>query len=331
MSYLELLNQYREKNSYKYPNHSAMYKQVKAAMRKTGAERSEALRNVLKNNYMADAEKYEPMRKKLISDMWTTKGKKYDALMAQTKTMSGSAGFLEEYVNLIGAMAKDVDGSYEPEFMLGMTVSDAKNYVSHHLNTYNLYEQTKHGLSKDNWQVRYENLSDATMEDDEPLDYNTATVGQKENMKEAYIRGQIVQEELNNMNIFKRYLSSEGRKMRAFVKATEDALKSAGFSKKAAREAEIEYSRTATLENEYEGCHIYMENKFTAHAEGREEEFEREFRLRNINDDTAVENDNNKEVVQFKVGEIDGASKNDGVSEKHEEPVVKNDLLVNKG
>ena len=331
MSYLELLNQYREKNSYQYPNHAAMYKQVKAAMRKTGTERSEALRNVLKNNYMADAEKYEPMRKKLINDMWNSMGKKYDALLAQTKKMSGSSGFLEEYVNLIGAMAKDVDAGYEPEFMLGMTVSDAKNYVSHHLNTYSLYEQTKHSLSKDNWQVRYENLSEATMEDDEYLDYSTATTGQKENMKESYIRKQIVQEELNNMNIFKRYFSSEGKKMRAFVKAAEDALKKVGFTKKAAREAEIEYTRTASLENEYEGCHTYMDLKFTAHAEGREEELEREFRLRNINDDTVAENDNNKEVVQFKAGEIDGASKNNDVSEKHEEPVIKNDLSVNKG
>ena len=271
------------------------------------------------------------MRKKLINDMWNSQGKKYDALLAQTKKMSGSSGFLEEYVNLIGAMAKDVDAGYEPEFMLGMTVSDAKNYVSHHLNTYSVYEQTKHSLSKDNWQVRSENLSEATMEDDEYLDYSTATTGQKENMKESYIRKQIVQEELNNMNIFKRYFSSEGKKMRAFVKAAEDALKKAGFTKKAAREAEIEYTRTASLENEYEGCHTYMDLKFTAHAEGREEELEREFRLRNINDDTVAENDNNKEVVQFKVGEIDGASKNHNVSEKHEEPVMKNDLSVNKG
>ena len=329
MSYVDLLNQYREKNSYEYANHAAIYEQVKAAMLKSGEERSEALRDVLKNNYMADAEKYEPMRKKLVQDLWSLSGKKYDEVMAKTGKMSGSAQFLEEYVAIIGAMAKDVDSSYEPEFMLGMTASDAKNYVSGHLNSFTIHDQLRHSLSKDDWQTRFENLNDATMEDGEYLNYETATTGGKGNMKETYMRKEMIKADLKSMNFFKRYFSQEGKMMRKYIKTAEEALKKAGFTKTAAREAEIESTRTAALENEYEGCYIYIDSKFTAHAEGREAEFEHEFRMRNINDDTTLENENVKESVQFKAGDIDNVSKTNEVGEKHADPIVKDGKSMN--
>jgi hypothetical protein len=234
---------------------------------------------------------------------------------------------LEEYVAIIGAMAKDVDSSYEPEFMLGMTVNDAKNYVSHHLNTFSIHDQMKHSFAKDNWQKRFENLNDATMEDDAYLDYSSASTGEKDNMKEAYMHKELVKAELKEMNFFKRYFSAEGKMMRKYIKTAEEALKKVGFTKKAAREAEIEYTRTAALDNEYEGCHTYMENKFTAHAEGREEEFEREFRLRNINDDTVAENDNVKEPVNFREGDFESLSKNGELSQRHNEPPLKDNTL----
>ena len=224
--------------------------------------------------------------------------------------MAGSAAFLEEYVALIGAMAKDCDSSYVPEFMLGMSAYDAKNYVSQHLSTYSIYDQHRYALSKDDWQTRYENLNDAIMEDGVYFMYEDSPTHAKENMKEAYVRKEIMKEDLKKMGSFDKYFGSEGRAMRKYVKTVESALKNAGFTEKAVQEAMYDSARSASLENEYEGCHIYLDLKYKAHADGSEAEFEREFRMRNINDYTVDETDNVKDKVQFNPGDVESLPKN---------------------
>ena len=319
MSYIDLINDYSQKNNYAYSGHEALFEQVREAMGKSGQERSAALRDVLKRNYIADAEKYEPMRKKSIKELWGITGEAYDRLLEKTEKMAGAPQFLEEYVSIINVMAKDIDDKYEPEFMLGMDAKEAKNYVSAHLNTFTSYDQTVYGLQQEGWEEAMNLVRSSTYSKtkNEYHNYAKSNETRQGNMKETYVRKEYVKKQLQDMGFFKKYFSEEGRNMRRYVKAAESALKKVGFTERAAKEAEIEFGRTATLEKEYEACYKYMDDKFKAHAEGKND----------ILKEQATNRNNQREHIHFKKGEIDTSVKTNNVSERHSESPVKNDVI----
>ena len=168
-----------------------------------------ALRDVLKRNYIADAEKYEPMRKKLIKDLWGVSGATHDKLLEKTEKMAGSPRFLEEYVSIIHAMAKDIDDKYEPEFMLGMDAREAKNYISAHLNTFTRYDQTVYGLQQEGWEEAMDLVRVSTYSKikNEYRDYATADESRQCGMRETYVRKEHVKKQLKDMGFFKKYFS----------------------------------------------------------------------------------------------------------------------------
>ena len=321
MPYIDLINDYSQKNNYAYGGHEALFEQVREAMKKSGQERSAALRDVLKRNYIADAEKYEPMRKQFIKELWGVTGDTHEKLLERAEKMAGAPQFLEEYVSIIHAMAKDIDDKYEPEFMLGMDAGEAKNYVSAHLNTYTCYDQTVHSLQQEGWEAAMELVRSSTYSKvkDEYRNYATSNETRQGNMKETYVRKEHVKKQLKNMGFFKKYFSEEGRNMRKYVKAAESALTKVGFTERAAKEAEIEFGRTATLENEYEACYKYMDKKFKAHAEEKND----------ILKEQATNLNNQREQIHFEKDEIDTSIKMNDVNERVSEPPVKNDVIKN--
>ena len=107
--------------------------------------------------------------------------------------------------------------------------------------------------------------------------------------------------------------------MRKYVKAAESALTKVGFTERAAKEAEIEFGRTATLENEYEACYKYMDKKFKAHAEEKND----------ILKEQATNLNNQREQIHFEKDEIDTSIKMNDVNERVSEPPVKNDVIKN--
>ena len=107
MPYMDLVREYSRKNRFKY-DHKAVFGQVRAAMAKSGVEREAALKDVLKRNYLADAEKYEPRRKQIQNEARGMGANENPDLLDAMLEMSGANTFLEQYVDMVTAMAKDI-------------------------------------------------------------------------------------------------------------------------------------------------------------------------------------------------------------------------------
>ena len=263
MPYIEIVQKYAQKNRFEY-NHEEIFNKVRGAMEKSGAEREKALMDVLKTTFRAEAERYEPTRKKLIMDMYNMSGNDaYNADMA-LRNMARPAKFLEEYTEIIGAMAKDIDNTYAPEFMLGMTSREAKNLVSDQLNIFTRFEETMYTLKRDGWNeaLNIVNQVKFSKENNRIRNYATADEEHQAGMMDVYMRKEGVKKELSSKNFFWRLFSSEGRAMRNYVKVAEDALKAVNFPEEAAKSAEVEYAQASAIETAYEESYREIDNRF---------------------------------------------------------------------
>ena len=269
MPYMDLVREYSRKNRFEY-DHKAVFGQVRAAMAKSGVEREAALKDVLKRNYLADAEKYEPRRKQIQNEVRGMGANENPDLLDAMMEMSGATAFLEQYVDMITAMAKDIDATFEPEFMLGIASKDAKNLVSGFLSSYSRYDESKHTLKTEGWETAFELVERCRYSrfEDKVREYSKADENVQNDIKETYIRKKIVQEELNSHGFFWRlFHRSDVKTMRNYIGAAERALADVGFPKEAAKEADADFAQSAALETEYAACHDYFDEKFKAEAE----------------------------------------------------------------
>ena len=267
MSYIDIVREYSEKNQFEY-NHEAMFAQVREAMQQSGAARAQALRAVMKAHYSADVKKYEPMRNNTKFDLLGLDGKEYDRAFKRMEKMSNAMSFLEEYVSIINAMAKDVDDTYEPEFMLGMELSESQNLIDEHLNAYTRFEQSKYNFKTNGWRYALKFIEEArySKEDKAVRNYATSDEVEQSKMKETYVRKQMVKDELATMGFFQKYFSFQGIAMRYYVRTAERALKDVKFPKEAEREAVEDFAKSVTAENEYQVYHNVVAEKYQEYA-----------------------------------------------------------------
>lgn len=262
MSYIDIVREYSQKNYFEY-NHEALFAQVTEAMQKNGAERAQALKEVIQKNYIAEAQKFEPMRRKAIYDSFSyeVNTKEYNRAIKIREVPAPV--FLEDYVSIIEAMAKDIDETYKPEYMLGMSASDAKNLISAQLSSYSRYEEAEYRLETDGWEVAQDTAKSSGFPklDEDQRDYAKFDEEDQGLVKETYIRKMIVEKKLSSMGFFEKIFSSKGRAMRNFVKTAERVLKDVKFPKAAEKEAEYEYSYSVAAEGEYKLYHSLIEEK----------------------------------------------------------------------
>lgn len=263
MPYIDIVREYSKKNHFEY-NHEELFNQVREAMTKSGAERAQALQTVLKTNFRADAEKYEPVRKKMMVDAQSANAMQSAAIDFELRKMADPCAFLEEYTNMINAMAKDIDETYEPAFMLGMNAREAKNLVSDQLNVFNRLEETMYVLKRDGWERALELVEQSRYSRTNQAVRNYATEDEENRlgMMDVFMRKECVKKELNAMGFFRKYFSAEGRSMRNYVKVAEQTLKEVQFPKIAEKEAEAEFAQTSISEKFYEKSYMIMDAKF---------------------------------------------------------------------
>ena len=257
MPYTNLVREYSQKNHFKY-NHRAIFRQVRAAMRGPLENRERALREILERNFIADAEKYEPKRRELIYDAEGMDPDDNEELLADINRMAGPPKFLEEYTEIINAMARDVDNTYEPKRMLGLDAKDAKRLVDRQLSTYSRYEQCKYGMDSDGWEeaLRHVEESRYSRLRNQVRNYATSDENLQGAMKETYIRMKIVQERLDSkFRIWKWIFRAETRAMENFIATAKRALEDVNFPKQAEREAEVEFSFSSALPSAYKLAH----------------------------------------------------------------------------
>ena len=269
MSYIDVVNQYSENNQFEY-DHKKIFNQVKKAMEKSGAERSEALIEVLKTNYLTDVKKYEVMRRNAVLAAMNEEGKGLGAATNHFATMAKAPEFLEEYVHIINCMAEEVDSSYEPTFMLGMKAEETKELAKAHVNAYTQYEYLKQSLLTDDWEISKGIAERAKISSftGNPIKYNSATDDQKLRIRETYIHAEIVKQELKNMGFFRKYFSTLGRTMRDYLKTAENSLKAVEFPKKAEDATKREFERSMMPDSDANTILNYVDEKYSRFARG---------------------------------------------------------------
>ena len=298
MAYIDIVREYSEKNQFEY-NHEAMFAQVCEAMKQTGAERAQTLRNIMKVHYISDVKKYEPMRNNKKFEVLGLEGREYTRAAEKLQEMANAVSFLEQYISIINAMAKDADDTYEPEFMLGMELSEAQNLINFHLDAYTRLEQAKHDLKTNGWRYALKLVEDArySKQDKTVRNYATADEEEQGKMSETYIRKQMVKEELETMGFFQKYFSIQGILMRYYVRTAERALKDVKFPKEAEERAVNEFSKSVTLENEYEIYHNAVAEIYTEHAKSKNVEQQPTTNIAN-NEKKKGDNDLQKTVTE---------------------------------
>ena len=268
MSYIDVVNQYSENNQFKY-DHKKIFKQVQKAMEKSGVERTNALIDVLKENYIPDVKKYEVMRIEFKRNtMLIDNDKERSAAMDRSDKMAKEAEFLEEYVSIINSMAMDIDSSHEPTFMLGMDINEAKELVNVHMNAFTKQDNLRFTLKSNGWEYEARNAARTKESFTTPrkVEYNNATEEEKGKIKEAFICKEIVKEELKSIGFFRKYFTKEGKAMRDYLKVLDDTLKEVSFPREEHAAVKQEFSRGNMTDGDSKVVNSYIDLKYGMHV-----------------------------------------------------------------
>ena len=282
MSYIDVVNTHARNNRFEY-NHEAIYKQVRTAMKKQGEERDRALKEVFTSAYKKEGARYEALRQQLTTNVYSIPNANEAArLVEQMKTMAIPARFLEQMTEIVGEMAKDIDPSYKPKAMLGLSATDAKNLVSAQLSSYTRLDETMYSLKRFGWEDAHRALNNMITDNmtGKPRKYATSdeenfTAADEEHkgaMYEAYMRKEELKKQLSRNGFFWRlFHRTEVREMRNYIEAAEAALTAVGFPEEAIGEANAEFAFAAASEADYLASHMYFDEKFVALAKAEEE------------------------------------------------------------
>lgn len=322
MPYIDAVKKYSDANHFQY-NHKNLFKQVRAAMRQDSAARENALKDIFNRNFLAEAEKYELMRMKMLHD--ARGGDAYqneDILNDITKNMADSYRFLDQYMEIVTEMAKDVDPSFEPKFMLGLSPDESKNLLSGYLSSYTRMHEAKLLMDSSTWEEKLAHVEGARYNSFKKTirNYKTENQDNKDYMKEVYIRKEIVKKDIASKGFFwKLFHPGELRSMRNYVNVAEQALTAVEFPENAGKEAEVEFSYTASVETNYEDAHKYIDRKYEAERQKTEQETSASIKERETMN---TEPDNSTQKAEDRIS----ITVNLGISEPSVSDMVKNDV-----
>ena len=265
MPYIDIVNTHGRNNLFEY-GHKEIYKQVRRAMKKTGGERDRALKEVLTAAYKKESVRYEAMRQQLIADLNSMENANESArLDMEMKSMARPAQFLEQMAEIVGEMAKDIDASYKPKGMIGLTTNEAKNLVSFQLSSYTRIDETMYSLKKFGWEDAHISLGHIRTNTltGETRSFATTDDEHKAGMYDVYIRKEELKNQLNSKGFFwKLFHRADVRAMNDYINAAEEALTAVGFPESAIGEAKAEFACSAATESEYATAYKHFDDKF---------------------------------------------------------------------
>ena len=264
MSYINTVNTYSIRNRFDY-EHKKLYKKVKAIMQKQGIERDESLKNFIKRDYVKQAEKYEPLRKQALQNI---RALGTDATEEQENAVRERANafvFFKQYLNIISAMATDIDPNFKASFMFGFKKNEVKNFMSAHLSTYSRYDESKFDLKHPDWQMELEGIETARYDSDRNRvrNYEEEEDHYKDEIKNVYMHKEIIKEILNEKGFFWKLIHrGDVQKMNNYIRRAEETLREVNFTFNGEQEAKAEFAQSASLEYEYEQIYDEVEQEF---------------------------------------------------------------------
>lgn len=259
-------------------NHKQLYKDVKAAMKKTGDERKAMLKAAFMKNYAIDGKGYVRSNETLKIDEFSSLTVKDNA--AEKKLNYGQ--YIIAYSNIVRSMAKDLDPQYNPPFMIGLTEKEVGTMIDNQVASFTVRDSRVYEIKKhfDKASLLGEIVSNTCPYDSKngrhleeaPFDYNTAQPDRQGKIRKIHTMKECVRGELQSKGFFwKLFHPKKTREMREVITAAENALARANFPDTAIEQAVADAAQKAVHLNEVNVAKSVVEYAFVP-AEIKERE-----------------------------------------------------------
>ena len=263
----QLANEFNEKNIYEI-DYDYLKSRIEKVMNRTARrDLDQELKKTVKKLILEEAIDYESFRRKNIYS--AVNGKFDGPYTEKVVQISNEMDFLLGYVKIATECVKELNPTYLPPFMFGLTQDEVKNIFKKQFESYTRRDEARHDLlnvgSLRSWKEDVE-FSRAGY-DGKVREYDKEADREKGYIKETYIRKEIVKQELRDMGFWRRWFSDSrrARELKAFVKAAEKALKDVKFTKEGEKEAIADFKAPAARHDDvkltYQAVGTYYEIK----------------------------------------------------------------------
>ena len=243
----QLATEFNEKNIYEI-DYDYLKSRIERVMNRTARRDLDSkLKTTVAKILLEEAIDYESFRRKNIYS--AVNGKFDGPYTEKVVQISNEMDFLLGYVKIATECVKELNPTYLPPFMFGLTQDEVKNIFKKQFESYTRRDEARHDLlnvgSLRSWKEDVE-FSRAGY-DGKVREYDKEADREKGYIKETYIRKEIVKQELRDMGFWRRWFSDSrrARELKAFVKAAEKALKDVKFTKEGEKEAIADFKAPA--------------------------------------------------------------------------------------
>lgn len=263
----ELANKFNEKNIYDIDYDHLRHSMEKVMKRTNRSKLDNALKKTFVKELLAEAIDYEYFRR---TNIYSAANGNLDPMLTErVYGTSNEIDFLLGYVKIATECAKEINPNYQPQFMLGMTQDDVKDFFNKQLGSYTRRDEARHDLINVHGVKNCMEDIEFSRADNNGNVRNYATAEEKEKgyIKETYIRKEIVKQELRNLGFWRKWFdrSRKAREMREFVKAAEKALKDVKFTKEGIKDAIADFNAPAVRQDDVkltnQAVGVYYERK----------------------------------------------------------------------
>lgn len=230
-------------------NGDKMLSRVRLALNYRGKERDKQLANILLDNFPAEAKEYEEVR----CQRSTYSKFNYDD--ERNMFTCNESQFLTGYADVLSACVQELDPTYRHDYMFGIGRDQAKKLLEDMMASYTCRDNLRDEM------INYNGYR-TQLEDIEFMKYKVNTnivrnYAEEEsnngllqgNMRELYMRKEILKDEMKQRNFLWRWFSRDARAMRKYVKTAEEALKAVQFPPEAEALAKEEMKAPAVRAN----------------------------------------------------------------------------------
>jgi hypothetical protein len=247
------------KNSDVSLNVKALDKRVKSAMKLNGAERDNAMKQIMLDLFPIEAREHESVRSKTL--MIIARNQNIDV-----KNIMGIHEFTEGYMDLICERAKEIDPQYKPPAMMGLGREEYRKMVQERLDSYterdaiafDLFElRTIKYAMIDNENARYSKTQKSVR------NYHTEKEWSKAFIEDVYTRRELVKEKLASKSRFWKWRHPfKTSDMKNFIDSANKTLKDVGFTEADAARIRERNQRSATPEDDMPNIMKIIDNVY---------------------------------------------------------------------
>ena len=243
----QLATEFNEKNIYEI-DYDYLKSRIERVMNRTARRDLDSkLKTTVAKILLEEAIDYESFRRKNIYS--AVNGKFDGPYTEKVVQISNEMDFLLGYVKIATECVKELNPTYLPPFMFGLTQDEVKNIFKKQFESYTRRDEARHDLlnvgSLRSWKEDVE-FSRAGY-DGKVREYDKEADREKGYIKETYIRKEIAKQELSDMGFWRRWFSEsrKARELRNFIKLAEKALKDVKFTKEGEKEAIADFKAPA--------------------------------------------------------------------------------------